>query len=119
MDIDKVQSLIGKPYHPEKFNCWHLVMELVPKAPTVNVVATKMIGIDYFTNEKYYDGFHEVCEPQDGDIVLLGDTPNTLHHAGVFINGGVIHAEQPSVVFRMLKFIKRQYKEVRFYRENN
>lgn len=119
MDLEKVNSLVGKEYDAEHFNCWHLVMELVPTAPKVDVVATKMVGIKYFTDKSYYSDFHEVSIPKDGDIVLLGESISKLHHAGVFVQGGVIHAESPSVVFTTLRRLKFSYKEVRFYRANN
>ena len=118
MDYEKVNFLIGKEYDAKHFNCWHLVMELVPTAPQVDVVATKMIGVQYFTNRSYYSDFHEVKVPKDGDIVLLGSSLELLHHAGVFVNGGVVHAEHPSVVFTTVRRLKLSYKEVRFYRAN-
>lgn len=119
MLLEKVQELIGKPYDTETYNCWHLVMDLVPTAPKVDVVATKIVAMSFFNDKKYYTGFKEVEIPKDGDIVLMGSTPKHLHHAGVYVNGGVIHADKPSVMFRSITYMKRLYREVRFYRASN
>ena len=117
--LTKAQDMIGKPYDAETFNCWHLVMGLVPSVPTVDIVATKMVGVKYFTDKSYYSDFHEVYYPRDGDVVLMGKSMDLLHHAGVVVDGGVLHAEQPSAVFRSIETMRKQYKEVRFYRANN
>lgn len=119
MLLEKAQELIGKPYDAKLYNCWHLVMDLVPTAPKVDVVATKIVAMSFFNNEDYYTGFTEVKEPRNGDIVLMGNIPGKLHHAGVYINNGIIHADNPSVMFRSIVFMKRLYKEVRFYRASN
>ena len=112
--IDKINDIIGRPYDAERFNCWHLVMELQPKAPKLEVVATKIAGLKNM-NKKYYSGWEITTSPKDLDIVLLGMREDAMQHAAVYYKGGVIHADNFAVRFESLSSIQNKYSHVKFY----
>ena len=116
MTPEDINKVIGKEYDLENYNCWHLVMELVPNVPSIEVIGKRFSSAREFKREEHYQYFTEVTIPEDGDVVVLGRSPTEMYHAGVWYKGGVIHAERPSVVYKPLESLKVLYSEVRYYR---
>ena len=112
--IDRINELIGKPYDAKRFNCWHLVMELAPTAPNVDVVASKTTAIKYM-NDDEYDGWEITESPKDFDICLLAIEENEYHHAGIYFNGLIIHADMPMVRAEKLDIIRNKYPLIKVY----
>lgn len=107
--IDKINKVIGLPYDAYKAHCWDLVEYLVPNAPKLSVAAESLTAsVRHFKEEKAKYNLQEVTEFKDGDILLLGKD-KTLFHAGVYFNGGVVHASTTGVVYERLQDIKRTY----------
>ncbi len=113
--IDKINSLIGKPYHPENYNCYHLVRELVPKAPDYEMVMSRLSSMRLF-NQEVFDTVTLVTDVKDGDIVLLGRSDKHLHHAGVYFGGYIVHADKPSVRAVLMADMLLTYPAMRYYR---
>ena len=112
--IDKINSLIGKPYNAVNYHCFHLVKELQPKAPDIDVIASQMAGARLM-NGKVYSGWEITDTPHNLDIVLLGTREDVYHHAGVLFEGGIVHADKPSVRYESLSHIKKRYPCIRYY----
>ncbi len=112
---DQINELIGKPYHPETYNCYHLVMELVPCAPDYSDIVNRLTQSRYF-NESTHDNLIEVTDVIDGDIVLLGHDKKHLHHAGVYYKGYIVHADRPNVRAMSMADMKVFYPSMRYYR---
>jgi len=112
--IDKINSLIGKPYDKDNFHCYHLVKELVPKAPDWTMVASIVEGLKWSSELTRIT--EQLEDPEDGVIVLLGRSPTTLYHAGVYFSGLVVHVDKCGTRAEPLFKIKLKYPEMRFYR---
>ena len=112
---EKINSIIGKPYDAENYNCWHMVMELQPLAPSIDIAATRSAGIKNM-NEDSYANWEVTESPSDLDICLLGNREDALHHAGVFYNGMIVHNDVTTVRAEPLAIIKNKYKCIRFYK---
>ena len=112
--IEKINAVIGKAYDKDNYNCWDLVMELNPKAPSFDEVGTLYNALKYM-NKDNYNGFKITDAPQDGCICLLGKKPNVFHHAGIYFQGLIVHAVDPTVVANEISVIKKLYPYMRFY----
>ena len=119
---DKLEELVGREYDATHFHCWHLVEELVPKAPKLQVE-----GGDYakairgFRNEtpNYIEMFDEITEDfKDLDVILVGN--QHLNHAGVLIfdsgNPLVIHNDIKGVHVEPLKYFIEPFKKSKVFR---
>lgn len=115
MDAKKAEALIGKPYDAKYFHCWHLVTELAPKAYRLQIPASLAASVRYFSDERYWKDFEVVSTPTDGDIIMLGREEGKFFHAGVFYQGGMIHATVPQVLYTPLDKILEKYSSVRYY----
>jgi len=115
MDVKKAGELIGKPYDDRHFHCWHLVTELAPKAYRLEIPASLTASVKYFSDERYWKDFEIVDTPTDGDIIMLGRDEGFFYHAGVYYQGGMIHATIPSVMYTPLDKILAKYPAVRYY----
>lgn len=111
--IEQIQKLIGKSYNRDTYNCWHLVMELVPTAPSVEEIGTLKNSLNRMNQP--YSTYIPTDTPRDGDIVLLGRSDKEYYHAGVYYQGKVVHALDPSVVFQPLDKLRRQFRAIGFY----
>ena len=110
---DKANEVIGKPYDAYTSHCWHLVEYLQPLSPKLEGTSENLYkAVKNFDREieNNINDLDVIAEDYmlDGDIVLLG-RGETLFHAGVFLNGGVIHASNEGVVFERYAIIKQKY----------
>ncbi len=111
---DKVNGIIGLPYDKFEAHCWHLVEFLVPDAPKLEGAATSLTAsVKHFNKELECHALNEVHEDDfiNKDIVILGKN-NIMFHAGVYYDGGVIHASDNGVVYQDMKMIKLLYSNV-------
>ena len=111
---DKINSLIGTPYDADMYHCYTLVMELQPKAPTLDLIASKTTAVRYMNDDEYPD-WKITQSPRDMDICLMGTKDNVYHHAGVFFNGLIVHADLTYVRAEKLDIISKKYSHMRFY----
>ncbi len=111
---DKINSLIGTPYDADMYHCYTLVMELQPKAPTLDLIASKTTAVRYMNDDEYPNCI-EVEKPSDLDIVLLGIKEDTYQHAGIYFKGLVIHADRPSVRAEKLDIIRNTYPFIKVF----
>ena len=112
---DKVNEVIGKPYDAYKAHCWDLVMHLCPDAPRAKGVAHNLTcSVRQFSTEmkKYNLNKIELSDIKDKDIVFLGRN-NIMFHAGVYYNGGVVHASERGVVYESMSTIKVMYTNIK------
>ena len=106
---DKANLLIGKPYDAYKNHCYDLVMDLLPDAPKLQGTAESLThSIKQFREELNTNDLEEVTMLQNKDIVVMGRN-DIYFHAGVFVNGGVVHASLSGVVYEPMTSIHRQY----------
>ena len=117
MIVDKANELIGKPYDLDSYNCYHLVRELVPEAPTPQEILKYAVHFRN-TGEILKPNLIEIVEEnrQDGNIVFLGSMVNEAPHAGVVVLNYIVHADRPSVKASSLEAISQIYNERRYYR---
>jgi len=112
---DKVNEVIGQPYDCENNHCWHLVEHLVPWAPRVEIEAANLTtSVKVIGRELERSELQEIApsDLRDEDIVVLG-RGGTFHHAGVFCNGGIVHADSVGTIWQSLNDIKRTYPDIK------
>ena len=110
---DKVNEVIGRPYDSTKNHCWHLVEYLVPTAPKLEGEALSLaISVKHFKEELDRTALQEVTNFKDQDIIVMG-RGGTFHHAGVFCNGGVVHADTIGTIWQTLADLRKVYPEVK------
>ena len=110
---DKVNELIGQPYDAVDSHCWHLVEELVPFAPKLDVTAkTLTTSVKHFDKELKLHNLNEVANFEDKDIIVLG-REDIFFHAGVYYDGGVIHASLEGVIYQQLDIINKIYSSIK------
>ncbi len=114
----QINNLIGKPYDKNGYNCWDLVQELDPHAPSIDVVARQFTAMKQLkrglNSELLYS---EVYSFEDGDIIMLGNSENNLHHAGYYYGGLLIHNRPTTgVVAQKIEEIKIEFKYIRGFR---
>ncbi len=108
---ERANSVIGKPYDAYKAHCWHLVEFLQPLAPKIDATAESLYrSVKEFKSniDAHKDVVQEVEKYQDGDIILLGRSGNYFH-AGVYLYGRVVHANDTGVVAEEYGIIKLKY----------
>ena len=111
---DKVNGIIGLPYDKFKAHCWHLVEFLVPDAPKLEGEAINLTAsVKHFKKELESHALNEIDEAdfKDKDIIILGRN-NIMFHAGVYYDGGVIHASEMGVIYQPMSMIKLIYSNV-------
>ena len=89
-------------------------MTLQPKAPSIDAIASKMAAARLM-NDEVYSGWIETETPHDMDICLLGNREGVYHHAGIYFQGMIVHADLPSVRAETLDIILKKYKFIRFF----
>ncbi len=115
---DKVNGVIGLPYDKFKAHCWHLVEFLIPDAPKIEGTAkTLSTSVRHFKEELEIYKLNEIDveDFKNKDIVILGRN-NIMFHAGVYYDGGVIHAGETGVVYQPMSFITQLYGNVQGFR---
>ncbi len=115
---DKVNGIIGLPYDKYKAHCWDLVEFLVPDAPKIfGTAKTLATSVKHFKTELEIYKLNEIDikDFKDKDIVILGRN-NIMFHAGVYYDGGVIHASESGVVYQPMDFIKKLYGNMQGFR---
>lgn len=107
---DKINDVIGKPYDAYSAHCWDLVCYLIPDAPKPDGTAkTLTASIKHFKEELKHHNLKEIDENyKNKDIIILGKN-NIFFHAGVYYDGGVVHASLDGVVYQTMDFIHRMY----------
>ena len=113
---DKINSLIGKQYDAVNYHCWHLVMDLQPNVPHIDIIASKTAGVRHM-NDGEYSNWEVTQHPKDLDVCLLGNREDALHHAGVYFKGSIIHNDLTTVRSESLDTIKTKYKCIKYYTE--
>jgi len=111
---DKINGIIGLPYDKFKAHCWHLVEFLIPDAPHIEGEAINLVSsVKQFNKELECHNLNDIKEQdlQDKDIVILGKN-NIMFHAGVYYDGGVIHASEMGVVYQPISTIKLLYTNI-------
>ena len=110
---DKVNSLIGKPFDAYKYHCWSLIEDLLIDAPRIEGTAkTLAISVKHFKKALFSHNLSEVSEFIDKDIIIMGKN-ETYFHAGVYFQGGIIHASENGVVYQPLNEMKKIYSEMK------
>lgn len=115
-------KLVGKPYDPVSYNCYHLAREVRPDLPDVDAVARSALGdAKEFRRamKELGDRWEYVSDPKDFDIAIM----DSLHIGIVFWEEGEIYIlHNPRhvgcVVFEPLESVARQHMEVSFVRFN-
>ncbi len=110
---EKANELIGMPYDAYKSHCWDLVMHLLPDAPKLDGTAETLTHtVKQFKNELEHNNLEETVILQNRDLIVMG-RDGMFFHAGVFYNGGVIHASLKGVVYEPISAIHRLYNSVK------
>lgn len=119
---------IGKPYlakgrTPQGFDCWGLVLWILDKEYGVNLIDRHVVDCDdlrsvlrAFKRGRFF--WNKLDSPRDGCVVGMSkNVNNDLHHAGIMVSGGCLHAVKGSgVVFNKLNVLKwYQYPKIEFY----
>lgn len=127
-----INTYIGIPWkwrgrNPnEGLDCWGLVrnlykellnIELDDYVYTDNQKETTLTNIKKAKESKYWE---EIDEPLDFCVVTMS-TNKKMHHVGLYLSGGVLHAiENVGVVYNDFKQLRRNgYSKMEFYKWNN
>lgn len=114
-----VDEYLGRTYHRERFNCFHLAAEVWMDLTSQDLI--KLYG-DAIRNgveskklsRRLIQGFREIRVVQDPCIVLL-QNPRTSPHIGVYLRGRVLHIREHSGVrFEAIHFARLGFKTMRF-----
>lgn len=86
--------------------CWALVADVydrelddvVDRFGTINGSVRQIASAFRLQLHKDAAGFHQVAEPSEFAVVLMGKTRRLgLHHCGVFVEGKVLHALEDDI----------------------
>ncbi len=62
------------------------------------------------------DGFAQLAAPADMAVVLLGKQPGVgIQHAGIYLDGHVLHALESGVVFQDIASLGDLYRHMEFW----
>lgn len=93
-----VARYLGRPVHPERYNCWHLVMDWYRCEEGVVLhdlnPGTRSIETIRAAYEAHIQEFEPVGDPERGDIVYI-EWRRMPQHVGIYIGGPrrlVLHA---------------------------
>ena len=105
--LDKLNSLIGKPYDKENYHCYHLLSD------TLDVPSLKDVHVDTALGDiaKYKDMFIQIDNAVNMCIVLIGKK-----HIGIYYNGGIFHNDTHGVRYEPLRVIKLRYRTFKYYK---
>jgi hypothetical protein len=104
--------------------CWALVADVYTTelGETVNEYRTVSSSVRAIASafrlalHKTQHGFHQVAEPADFAVVLMGKTPSLgLHHCGVFYGGKVLHANPEGTMYQDLASLQDEYQLMEFW----
>jgi len=111
---DKINSLIGQPYNKHTAHCWDLVEFLIPFAPKAEGVAQSLrVSVKHFDRELKKHNLNEILNEKDfenKDIIVMGKD-GIFYHAGVYYDGGVVHAQEGGATYTPLDMIKKMYSD--------
>lgn len=123
MNEQDISKVMGKPYvedgrGPDGYDCWGLVTQFASGVPDhwkVDHAALRDIvaafGMGIASGE-----WQAADPPQDGDVVALS-RKNAFHHAGIWWQGGVLHADRPRVMWQPIASLKRLgWRRIEVYR---
>lgn len=109
--------------------CWALVADVYARElgqgvndyRTINPSARAIAAAFRLALHKSAHGFEPVtapAAPADFDVVLLGRVPSLgLHHAGVYWQGGVLHALETGVVYQDMASLRDTYPLIEYWRK--
>lgn len=106
--------------------CWALVADVYARElgqgiddyRTINPSARAIAAAFRLALHKSAHGFEPVTAPADFDVVLLGKVASLgLHHAGVYWQGGVLHALETGAVYQDLASLRDTYPLMEFWRK--
>lgn len=104
--------------------CWALVADVyatelgqgVEDYQTVSGSVRAIASAFRLTLHKSQHGFAQVDTPADFAIVLMGKTPRLgLHHAGIFYDGKVLHAQEGGTLYQDVASLHDQYELMEFW----
>ena len=108
------------PYPP----CWALVTDVyanelgsaVLEFGTVTGGVREFAALFLLELHKGTHGFHQISEPQDLCVVLMGATKRLgLHHCGVYHEGNILHAQPEGVLYQPIASVKLVYPFMEFW----
>ena len=105
--IDKLNTLIGKPYDKENYHCWSFIEEVL------NVPTLKDVHVDTALNdvEKYKGLFEELLQPENYCIVLLGSS-----HIGIWYRYNIYHNDTQGVRCESERVMRMKYPTFRYFK---
>lgn len=99
-------TLVGKTYNKETYNCYDFVRECVDM-PSLQGVA---VDAAMENVNEYKPFFIQRLEPVDYCIVILGTS-----HLGLYYQGGVYHADRDMVKYESIRVLRRKYNMIEYY----
>lgn len=117
-------AYVGKPYAPcargpEAYDCWGLVWEIERRLglelPWFPVSASVAQCVRAIAGDRA--NWEQVGEPAEGDVVGLSYS-DVLHHVGVWIAGGCLHALEGAGVCHDDRsgLLRNGWRRIEFYR---
>lgn len=119
MDVNKYLS---REY--ESPPCWLLVADVVREelGATVNrfkTVNSSVVALSGTFNQRFEKdkfGFVQLDAPVDLCVVFLGRNRRTgVHHAGIYYNGGILHAIDDGIYYQDMASMGDTYKVMEFW----
>lgn len=116
-----MNQYVGLPYErgsdgPYSYDCWGLVCAIAAVPPGWKQRDASYLAIaKAFVEGVNSGGWRQLPEPFNGCIVGLGRSKK-LQHAGVWVDGKVLHADAPGVCLQSLSTLRRiGWRRLEFY----
>lgn len=122
-----IERYVGLPYRlgaggPDAYDCWGLTCELVrPRLPDYWDHTSSFMQVAREFTKNAGDARHwEEAQFEDYTLVVMG-YGRFCHHAGVWLAGGILHADKPCVTWNTMNRLKMQgwrtFRPMRWIRE--
>lgn len=117
-----VNSYLAKHYPPD--GCWALAADVflhernrqVTEFRTINSSVRAIAEAFSLAIRKNPDGFAQITEPVEISLVLMSRlATKKIHHCGIYVQGGVLHALPTGPVFQDLASLGDVYKTIEFW----
>jgi len=114
----RVDDFLGKQFHMNNYNCWHLVREAwlvitgVDLGDLTPTPATNDNLKETFENEK--SNFQKLESPQSPCIVLM-ERKNSIPHVGIYWKKRVLQIVPMGVEYQPLDIATRGFRQASFY----